>query len=284
MSAPSTAIDYGARIERVTAYIWDHLDDPLDLHKLADVACFSPYHFHRIFREFTGETVAQTVRRLRLHRAAAQLEEGEQPISSIATAAGYGSIEAFTRAFAASYGQPPASYRASQHKAPDTPGPEPIDARYEVSVCEFPAMRLAGYPHQGDYQQIGSAFGRFYAWAFPRGIIHAQTRHIGVYYSDETAVPTAELRSFAGVTVAEDFQPEGEVEIVDIPSGSAAMLTHKGPYAQLSTAYRYLYGAWLIGGDQAPGDQPCFEVYLNNPTEVPPTELLTEVWFPLAAS
>jgi len=61
------------RIQRVVGYLADHLDEELDLEAVARVAHFSPYHFHRIFRAAIGETVNDTVRRLRLRRAALDL-------------------------------------------------------------------------------------------------------------------------------------------------------------------------------------------------------------------
>ena len=66
---------YASRIQRVVDYLAEHLDDPLELETLARVACFSPYHFHRIYRGLLGETVNDTVRRLRLQRAAIDLLE-----------------------------------------------------------------------------------------------------------------------------------------------------------------------------------------------------------------
>jgi hypothetical protein len=62
----------------------EHLDETLDLSRLADVACMSPYHFHRIYHGMQGETVADTVRRLSLHRAAVELIAGDLPVSRIA--------------------------------------------------------------------------------------------------------------------------------------------------------------------------------------------------------
>ena len=97
------------RLERVFKWLADHLDDALDLATLADVACLSPYHFHRIYHSMQGETVTETVRRLRLHRAAVELITGELPVHRIARRAGYGSQEAFTRAFKTAYGVPPAA-------------------------------------------------------------------------------------------------------------------------------------------------------------------------------
>ncbi|WP_293450939.1 AraC family transcriptional regulator [Planktotalea sp.] len=57
---------YFDRIGRVSTYIHENLDAPLDLDTLADVAAMSRFHWHRVYRAVMGETVAQTVKRLRL--------------------------------------------------------------------------------------------------------------------------------------------------------------------------------------------------------------------------
>ncbi|BBU54628.1 hypothetical protein KU6B_08930 [Mameliella alba] len=70
------AATYEARIRRVTRYIVDTPDGDLSLDALADVAAMSRFHFHRVYAAMTGETVAQAVRRLRLHRAGKWLVQG----------------------------------------------------------------------------------------------------------------------------------------------------------------------------------------------------------------
>src|SRR5215472_13151835 len=111
-------ITYEERFNRVTRYIYDHLDEPLDLATLAGVAALSPYHWHRIYHAVRGETIAATVRRLRLQRAATDLAQTSRGIEEIARRAGYGSEPAFARAFAEAYGLPPAQYRqAGSHAA-----------------------------------------------------------------------------------------------------------------------------------------------------------------------
>ena len=69
MARENTTVSYQQRILRVLTYIKNHLDEPLDLPQLADIAYFSPHHFHRIFSELVGETVKEHVRRLKLERA-----------------------------------------------------------------------------------------------------------------------------------------------------------------------------------------------------------------------
>jgi transcriptional regulator GlxA family with amidase domain len=60
-----TQRDYKQRLLRVLVYIQQNLDGPLELEELARVACFSPYHFHRIFTGMIGESVKAHIRRLR---------------------------------------------------------------------------------------------------------------------------------------------------------------------------------------------------------------------------
>src|SRR4029079_6094637 len=88
-----------------------------DLETLARVAYLSPYHFHRIYRGLLGETVNDTVRRLRLQRAAIELLDRDRSLERTGRRAGYASQAAFTRAFHAEYGDPPARYRGVRRDA-----------------------------------------------------------------------------------------------------------------------------------------------------------------------
>ncbi len=153
---------------------------------------------------------------------------------------------------------------------------------YKVTLKQFAGLSLAGLPHRGDYQAIGSTFERLYAWAGPRGLLGPGTRVIGVYYDDPATVPAADLRSLAAISVDPGFVPEGGIELVALPTGPVASVVHKGPYAELEGAYRYLYAQWLPGSGREPADRPCFEEYLNDPRQHPPTEWLTEIFLPLA--
>src|SRR5262245_15807127 len=174
----TTRSDYAERLERVFMWLADHLDDTLDLTRLADVACLSPYHFHRVYRAMQGETAADTVRRLRLHRAAVDLITGELPVARIARRAGYGSQEAFTRAFKAAYGVPPARYRASFVPSQTANGQEDVmdTTTYEASIRHTSPIRVAALAHQGPYMNIGSTFERLLALAGGQGLLESGVR------------------------------------------------------------------------------------------------------------
>lgn len=280
---PVTRLDYGDRIERVVVYIAAHLDDPLDLDRLAEVACFSPYHFHRVYRAITGETAAETLRRLRLHRAAGDLVRDGIAMPAIARRAGYGSVEAFTRAFGQSYGVTPAAYRKRGRLNPPVPTTHRTeDSMHEVEIRDLPAYRIVGLPHTGPYMTIGTSFDRLFAWASKQGLTGPGTRSFAIYYDDPESVKPEELRSFAGLMLNRDVVEDGAIRVVDIPGGRHAVVRHKGPYAELGAVYRWIYGEWLPNSGHTPEHAPCYEEYLNNPRALPPAEWLTEICVPLA--
>ena len=285
MNERTTRIDYAERLERVLLWLADHLDDTLDLARLADVACMSRYHFHRVYQAMQGETAAETVRRLRLHRAAVELIAGDLPVPRIARRAGYGSQEAFTRAFKAAYGVPPARYRASFVPPPTTKRQEDAmgtgTMTYQATIRETRAIRVAALAHQGDYQTIPSTFGRLAAMAGALGVIGPDARSFGIYYDDPSATPVEALRSEACITVPDDWTPSGDLQSREIPGGRYAAVLHVGPYAELGRAYSWLYGTWLAQSGEEAADAPCVEEYLNDARTSPPAELRTTIWLPL---
>jgi AraC family transcriptional regulator len=292
MPKDTTTTDHARRIGRVIDHMAAHLDDPLDLMALAEVACFSPYHFHRIYVGATGEAPKDTVKRLRLYRASVDLVRDGRAMPEVARRAGFGSVAAFGRAFAAYAGHSPAAFRDARRPLVDPAGllltqatesgaMSPTTIPYDVTLMDMSETRLATLPHRGDYNAIGGPFERLFAWAGPLGLLGAEMRMIGIYHDDPAQVAQEDLRSQAGLTVPEGTPaPEGG-EIVVIPAMTAATLVHEGPYMELERAYAWLYGHWLPGSGREPADHSCFEEYLNNPRDLPPAKWLTRVYLPL---
>jgi AraC family transcriptional regulator len=284
MNERATRSDYAVRLERVLGWLAENLDDALDLTRLADVACMSPYHFHRIYHAMQGETVADTVRRLRLHRAAVELITGELPVPTVAQRAGYGSQAAFTRAFKSAYGVPPARYRASFVPAPRTGKMEDTmetTLSYQATIRTVPNIRVAALAHSGDYMTIGHTFERLSAMAAAQGLLGPTTRSFGIYYDDPSVTLRDSLRADACITLPDGLSSSGELQVREIRGGRYAVTLHVGPYAELERPYKWLYGTWLTQSGEEAADAPCVEEYLNDARATPPTELKTEIWLPL---
>jgi AraC family transcriptional regulator len=283
MSEPNYPwITYEKRLKRVTDHIHAHLDDELDLDRLADIACMSAYHWHRIYRAVLGETPAMTVKRLRLHRAAGELVATARPVAEIAKANGYPNLQSFTRIFRADYGLPPAAYRRrGKHLARlPTPG-SGEQTMYNVEIKTLAGKQAAGIDHAGSYMEINKAFTELFSRLAAAGRLQDVRQMFGIYLDDPETVTVEQLRSAACVVLAPEAKsPEG-LKSFSTAGGDYAVLTHKGPYANLQQAYRWLYGVWLKESGREVRDEPMFEVYVNNPRDVPASELVTEICLPL---
>ncbi|SED04563.1 AraC family transcriptional regulator [Pseudomonas anguilliseptica] len=275
---------YAVALQQVLDWLLAHLDEPMDFYRLADEACLSPFHFHRVYRGLTGETPQDTQRRMRLHRAAVALCGSSQGIARLARTAGYGSVQAFSRAFREAYGEAPTAYRArTQAVAPLTFPPfQEHTNMYQVEIRTLSPQSVAAMAHCGNYQAIGETFERLNAWAAGQGLAVAQSRSFGIYYDDPLSQPVASLRADACIEAPENLMLSAPLRRLQTPGGRCAVLEFVGPYAELDQAYHWLYSQWLPNSGEQPGEAPCFEEYLNDVRSVPPAQLRTAICIPLA--
>src|SRR5262245_32825920 len=171
---------YQQRLLRVQLFIQDNLDDDLSLERLAKIAHFSPYHFHRIFRALLGEGVHEYVRRLRLESAAQVLRSTGRNVVEVALGAGYGSHEAFSRAFRQRFGVSPSEYRNGVRGQEEEVTAMGEAKEYPLRVEACPERRVAFVRHVGPYGEVGPTFGRFMGWVGQRGLLGPGTMVLGI--------------------------------------------------------------------------------------------------------
>lgn len=216
--------EYTARVNRVIDHINRNLAGDLSLRTLARVACFSPFHFHRIFHAFMGETPNQFIQRIRLEKAAVRLLEQPAPtVTDIALDCGFSGPAAFGRAFRETFGMSASSWRAGGYKrhrnlrklksksglTPRNPGKDirvssvyidPVSRSLtwriqmtgfkpaRVEVRDLPDMTVAYVRHIGPYQGDSALFDRLFkklfAWAGARGLLCLPGSKVMAVYHD----------------------------------------------------------------------------------------------------
>jgi len=290
----STQKLYEERLLHVLVFIQRHLDEELPLEDLARVAHFSPYHFHRIFRGIVGESLQEHIRRLRLERAALQLKRTDRRVLDIALEAGFGTHESFTRAFRAVLGCSPSEFRLAEGVIFQAPGIHyrddgelrtlllrPGGTNMDVRIERLQPLRVAFVRHVGPYQEVHQAWGKVCARLGKEGLLGAESHFIGVCYDDPEVTAPEKLRYDACVTVDSDFAAHDEIGVQTLPGGEFAVVTHCGPYEQLSQTYAALFGQWLPHSGRELRSQPSLEFYLNDPEGTDPEDLLTDIYAPL---
>lgn len=282
---PATLDSYQTRLERVLTYIHSHLDEPLTMERLAGIACLSPFHFHRIFSAFLGETVNSHVRRIRLEQAALRITDTGESMTEVALSVGYETPAAFARAFRGLFGISPSAYRKQQTPffslAEQLTGEEIIAMKPEIR--ELQEMTVLFVRKTGPYAEVaGKAWEALMKFAYQHRLLSPATCCIGVGYDNPAVTPEEQLRYDACITFSGGVQPEGEVGLQTIAGGRYAVFLHKGAYSGLNETYRGIFAGWLPTSGYTLREVPCFEMYLNrDPRRTKPDNLRTEIWVPL---
>ena len=275
--------DATAAVAKIAYYIRTHLDDSLDLDALAREASFSRYHFHRVFRAIAGEPLTAFVRRERLQRAARALRETPREVSEIALEAGYETPSAFARAFARHFGATPSSFRAATDPpiVPPHALPKLRGRPMEFQIETLPALQLLAVRRTGRYRDSApQAFDELLRLAHAHRLIEADTMFAGLSYDSPDSALESELRYDACFTTRAATAPQG-LHLIDHPAGRYAVYLHKGPYQMIEHVFDRLFDAVIFSGAHELRESPCVEIYLNDPTTVAPTELLTNVCIPV---
>lgn len=117
-------------VQRMQEYIDVHINDNITLAELSTVSFFSPWYSHRMFKEYTGLTPADYIRRLKLSKSALKLRDEKYRVVDIAFELGFGSTDGYTRAFYREFGCNPKEYA-------DSPKPIPLFVPYGVKFKEL---------------------------------------------------------------------------------------------------------------------------------------------------
>ena len=271
MRNPESRFEYTARMHRVLQHIDDHLDEQLELDTLAAVANFSQFHFHRLFTAWMGETLGDYTRRRRLEVAAQRLvAQPRLPVLHVAMSIGFGSTEAFARAFKARFGSAPTVWRDAQVRNRDqlkskfdqgaAPG-SPNHGRMKVTIVDRPPATVAYLRHVGPYGKEISDFWmeKVDPWMETNGL-YGKPRY-GISLDDPGITAPEKLRYDAAVEVAADFAGAGEHQKTVIPGGKYAVAKFNGTDKEIGEAWDWLLRDWLPSSGMQLDSRPFFEHY-----------------------
>lgn len=262
-----------ARMERALALLASRLDTPPALAELAAAANVSPFHFHRIWRVMTGETVGTSITRLRIANAQQRMQHGDASVTSVAMDGGYGTPQSFARAFRRVTGMSPSEFLTNDTgssavtSTPDTP------LRIELREGgKLVALRREG----GAYRELNALFWQLWNWAESTGRLDGLSGIYGIPLDDPASVAEADLRYDACLMLDDDSVPPKPFGQVGLPSGDYALWRHDGPYDGLEASNDRLVEAVLTSGRE-PADFPLFHHFLDDPEEVAPEALRTDI-------
>ncbi len=289
---------YLQRINRVIDYIHENLREDLCLTALSKVAFFSPYHFHRLFKAHTGETLNHFVSRSRVERAAVFLRSApDRTISSVADECGFSSLASFSKVFKERYGISPSSWdrlsRLQERKIEQagiefpTYSPEEFEAmvpQFPVTIVRIPAMRIAYLRTANSYSE--GAFDRTYRrlmdWVKTRELPAGKT--LAMSHDDPDITPKEKCRLDVAYSVPVEVKEERPIRIRTLPAMNVACARCVGEFMNIHKVWEFMYRYWLPRSRYEPRHLPSMEYFRTMPEDWYRDELVDlEAWIPVKA-
>ncbi len=281
---------YAERIDRVVRFLEQRTDELApDLAQLAAVASLSEYHFHRVYRLMTGETVGETIRRVRLARALPALRSGETVTDAMA-ASGYGTPQSFARALRAQTGaspttarQQPALIEAALRKAKTHQGDREQAPALSIDITFLQPLRLLAIRNVGAYEALNVAYGRLFELVTEQLAPEASCGLYGVQYDDPRTIQASLCRAWAAVDTGGQGMPSGDLAELYVGGKSCLRARHCGNYDVIADSLDVLYAHALARTDRALADEPPFIHFLDDPEQVSEANLRADLYLPLEA-
>ncbi|MDB5271964.1 MAG: AraC family transcriptional regulator [Chitinophagaceae bacterium] len=301
---PSQREDYIRRITKVLNFIEDNLDAALSLETVAAVAHYSPYHFHRLFKLLTSETLNTYINRKRIEKAASSLmRQKEVNITELSLHYGFNSHSAFTRAFKKFYGMSPTEFRKSSPNKyskigqTDSKNGQTIVAFEEylynitnhidwmntnstIAIKELPTLELA-YLSSIGIANLRSTFEKLMRWAKPKGLMDSPDLKMLTIFHDSFKITAPDkVRMSACIVLNKPVSTDGEVETTRIEKGNFIVGHFELKPDEFEKAWTGMY-IWMNENGYKVTEKNSFEIYYNDFTTHPEKKSIVDLCIPI---
>jgi AraC family transcriptional regulator len=255
------------------------------LGEVAKAAAMSEYHFHRVFRLMTCETVADAVTRIRLGVSLPALDQG---IIEATGKSGYATSQAYARALKGKTGETPSllkgdrDARAMAGATLASPaGHHGNSPAMRIEIASFEPLRVMAIRNVGYYRELNQGYRRLFEIISELTSPEAIVGIYGIPHDDPRDVPPGECRFDCAFALDCAIEPSGDLRSIELAGGEYLRMNHQGDFDLIHDAIDSLYDR-AIAIDRMVDLRPLFIHYLQDPDEVVPEERRAQIWLPIA--
>ncbi len=306
------------RINKAIDYIDDNLHEQIFLKDLANISCFSEFHFHRLFKELTGQPPGSFIKRLRMKKAIILLSGKKSlPISSISELCGYSTTSNFSKTFSDYYGTSPSTIKNSFHannikdynalihndfadsklkekmnceslsryhnNCRDLIGNELYDKillNPDIQTEKVDSLTYMYSRHFGSYndKSLFQQMVKHFSYIQEVQKKHPSASKLAVFLDCPNFTPNMLCRCDAGITIPDGFDDYKLIGKRKIASGLYATLSLELPLKLGRYIWCFLRAEWLVNTSYEVDDRPSFCEYTPIP-DAPMSEKINIKFF-----
>ena len=275
---------YNKSINRVVDYIQANLSEDLSLKQLSEVACYSKFHFNRIFSASMGESVYQYIKRVRLEKSAELLlANSRESITEVALMCGFDSSSSFAKSFKNHFKMTATEWRNKSNdffvkeSTPDQIEPgefsihqnSPVWTYHlknsirqvfieEILPLKFAYIRNIG-PYHGGEVLFGKLHTQLFLWAAARELVDDNTIVWNIYHDNPNITEDKKLRVMVGIPIMDFVNSSGPVGITKICGGKFGVCRFLLKRDEFADAWDWMFSQWLVNSGYEWDNRESFE-------------------------
>ncbi len=289
---------YIERINAVQDFIENHLDEDINIRQLSRIASFSEYHFQRIFKQFTSESLYSFIKRLRLEKAVFLLRSNKKlTVQDVAFSVGFSNQASFAKALKERYGTSAGRIRKMNDLeirqviyenrrngkvfTDDTHYNKPIELTIQsAEPVKVLYVRYTG-AYKGNSDLFSKLFTKLYRFADKNSLATQETKWFAVYHDYSDLTSEEKLRLSVCMSVKGDVESKGEFGCMELAGGKYAVGRFLLGTDEYQSAWNYMISKWLPDSGYSPDDRFCFEYYPPQEKEEDHERRIVEIYIPI---
>ena len=263
-----TIIEHSKIANRVMYYIYKHIDTNINIEELAKELAVSRFHLHKIFKEQMGANIYESIKSIRLQKAANLLITNQNStITQIASMCGYSSQSSFIRVFKERFNYTPTQWRKGEYLEYSSQilKQEPISTvnfeEIEPEIVKIADIKAYYIRHKGYDKSIKTVWQKLQAWCFSNDL--KEYKQIAIYHDNPIITPLEDCSYIAAISTEQKVKTSSLAEF-KIPAGLYAKFNISGEYGDILNFIQWVYHSWLPKSGYETTPMPSFSTFKKN--------------------
>ena len=274
----------------VMNYIYKYIETNINIDELSLELDISKFHLHRIFKEEFGKNIYESIKSIRLEKAANLLITNKySTITDIAKMTGYGSQTSFLRAFKERFLMTPKMWKNGGYKEYSNKIVEKIStnnptidfSKIEQTIVKMPEIKGYYIRHKGYDRSIKKTWQKLQTWIYTNDI--KEYKQMALHHDNPIITPLEECQYIAIVVLENEAEQLKDLSLptLIIPKGIYAKFSLTGKYGDVIKLIQWVYHTWLIESGYETTTNPSYTMYHKNHFLVEDDEFILDFYLPI---
>ncbi len=251
--------------------IYKYIDTNINIDDLSLQLNISKFHLHRVFKEEFGKNIYESIKSIRLEKAANLLITNKfSTITDISNMTGYSSQTSFLRAFKQRFSMTPKEWKNGGYKEYSNKIIEKISisndldfSNIEPTIVKMPQMRGYYIRHKGYDKSIKKTWAKLQTWIYTNDI--KSYKQMALHHDNPIITPLEDCQYIAIAVLDENEELKDlSLPTLDIPKGIYAKFSLSGKYGDVIKLIQWVYHVWLIDSGYETTTNPSYTIYEKN--------------------